>query len=134
MQGEYFAKRICDNRNVAHPPSVPPPMNNLDYHALLALADGPLYGYAIRDAIEAESAGALSPRAGSLYRLLARLMTEGLVEEAEPEGDLPPHPGKARKYYALTPAGREALGREAARLKEAAALAEERLGMAKGRS
>ena len=109
-------------------------MSTLEYHVLLATATAPLYGYAIKEAVEAESAGALRPRAGSLYRVLARLMTAGLVAEAVPEGEVPPHPGRERKYYALTAAGRGALADEARRLKDAAALAEERLGVARGRS
>lgn len=108
-------------------------MSSLEYHVLLAMAKGPLYGYAIKRAVETESAGALAPRAGSLYRLLARLMTSGLVAETEPSQTPPPHPGLARKYYRLTPAGRRALAAEARRLKGAAALAEERLRPAEGR-
>jgi PadR family transcriptional regulator PadR len=109
-------------------------MSNLEYHVLLALASGPLYGYAIRDAVAAESAGTLTPRAGSLYRVLARLMSSGLVKEVDPVGDVPPHPGLARRYYALTPAARAALLAETRRLKQAAAMAEKRLGVARGRS
>jgi DNA-binding PadR family transcriptional regulator len=105
----------------------------LEYHVLLSMGNGPLYGYAIKDAVESESAGALSPRAGSLYRVLARLMNAGLVTEAAPESEPSPHPGRARKYYALTDDGRRVLGAEAKRLKEAATLAEERLGSAEGR-
>ena len=81
-------------------------MSNLEFHVLLALAGGPLYGYAIKDAVETESSGSLAPRAGSLYRVIARLMTDGFVREAAPVGELPPHPGLARKYYALTASGR----------------------------
>jgi DNA-binding PadR family transcriptional regulator len=102
-------------------------MSTLEYHVLLAMAGGPLYGYAIKDAVEKESDGALSPRAGSLYRVLARLMTSELVTEATPAEEPSPHPGRARKYYALTEGGRRVLAAEASRLKEAAALAERRL-------
>ena len=109
-------------------------MNPLDYHVLLALAEGPLYGYAIRDAVEFESRGALTPRAGTLYRVLARLMGDGLVRETEPKEKAPPHPGRERRYYGLTPTGRTALAEEARRLKRTADLAQERLGVAGGRS
>jgi DNA-binding PadR family transcriptional regulator len=107
-------------------------LSNLEYHVLLAMADGPQYGYAIKGAVETESLGILTPRAGSLYRVLARLMTWGLVRETQPADDTEPHPGRTRKYYALTPEGRAALADEARRLKAAAALAEERLKMAGG--
>jgi DNA-binding PadR family transcriptional regulator len=109
-------------------------MSTLEFHVLLALASAPLYGYAIKDAVATESAGALTPRAGSLYRVLARLMTSGLVAEGKPADEPEPHPGLARRYYALTAAGRKALAAEAARLKRTAAVAEKRLRLAQGRS
>src|SRR5262245_60763311 len=109
-------------------------MSALDYHVLLALATEPLYGYAIKDAVEQDSGGALTPRAGSLYRVLARLVTMGLVGETEPAGGQQPHPGHARRYYELTAAGRRVLAAEARRLKHTAALVERRLGLARGRS
>lgn len=107
-------------------------VSNLEYHVLTAMAESPLYGYAIKLAVEAESEGALTPRAGSLYRVIARLITWGLVREAAPPDGEEPHPGRERRYYGLTPEGRQALAEEARRLKAAAALAEERLGIAGG--
>jgi DNA-binding PadR family transcriptional regulator len=107
-------------------------ISTLEYHVLLALAEGPLYGYAIKDAVASESDGVLTPRAGSLYRVLARMMTSGFVTETEPEEPAEPHPGLARKYYGLTGAGRRALLAETRRLKGTASLAEERLGIAEG--
>jgi DNA-binding PadR family transcriptional regulator len=108
-------------------------MSNLEYHVLLALARGPLYGYAITEAVASESGATLTPRAGSLYRLLARLMTAGLVRQVPPKSDPQPHPGLARRYYALTAAGRKVLAAEAERLKRTAAVAERRLRLAQGR-
>jgi PadR family transcriptional regulator len=107
-------------------------MNLVEYHVLLALAGGPLYGYAIMSAVAEESAGTHTPRAGSLYRVLARLLTAGLVRETEPRTAVPAHPGLERRYYALTAAGRRALAAEAQRLKRTAAVAEKRLGVAPG--
>ena len=105
----------------------------LQFHVLLALSAGALHGYALAERIAAESGGALRPRAGSLYRVIARLISEGLVTESEGAGE-GPHPGLARRYYALTASGRRTLGEEARRLKHAAAAAEKRLGLARGRS
>lgn len=106
--------------------------STLEYHVLLALAAGPLYGYAIKDAVADESGGTLAPRAGTLYRVIARLITAGFVHETAAT-DRTPHPGHARKYYALTARGRAALAAEASRLKLAAAMAERRLRVAQGR-
>jgi DNA-binding PadR family transcriptional regulator len=105
----------------------------LEYHVLLALASGALHGYAVAERVAEESAGTLQPRAGSLYRVIARLIGAGLVVESE-AADETPHRGLARRYYALTGAGRRSLAAEARRLKEAAAVAEKRLGLARGRS
>lgn len=107
--------------------------SNLEYHVLLAIADAPLYGYAIKEAVERESAATLTPRAGSLYRVLGRLMSQGLIEETAPQDEGTPHPGRERRYYALTAAGRSLLAAETRRLKEATALAEKRLGALEGR-
>ncbi|MGH7620034.1 MAG: PadR family transcriptional regulator [Gemmatimonadaceae bacterium] len=109
-------------------------MSSFEYHVLLALATGPLHGYAVKDAVATESGGTLNPRAGSMYRVIARLITAGYVSDARPAAAPAPHPGLARKYYALTSAGRAALATEAARLKHAAAMAEKRLGVARSRS
>src|SRR5262245_26973931 len=109
-------------------------MNTLDYHVLLALSSGPLHGYAIKDAIAADSAGSETPRAGTLYRVVARLITAGLVRETEPSEGRPPHPGLERRYYSLTAGGRRALSGEAQRLKATAAIAEKRLSAVRTRS
>ncbi len=109
-------------------------LSNFEYHVLLALASGPLHGYAIKEAVVIESAGTLTPPAGSLYRVLARLMTRGLVTEARPSQESSPHPGLARRYYELTAFGRRALAAEAQRLERTAAVAHSRLGMGEGHS
>ena len=57
----------------------------------------------------------------------------GLVREAAARGDNEPHPGRERKYYALTTSGRTTLGAEARRLNAVAALAERRLRTADSR-
>jgi DNA-binding PadR family transcriptional regulator len=105
----------------------------LEYHLLLALASGPLHGYAIAERVAAESRGALQPRAGSLYRVIARLVALGHVAESEAEPKVA-HPGLERRYYVLTTGGRRALADETQRLKRTAAVAEKRLGLARGRS
>ncbi len=107
-------------------------VSTLEYHVLLAMAAGPLYGYAIKEAVESESEGAVTPQAGSLYRVLARLMAWGLVTEVKPGEAVAPHPGRSLRYYELTAGGRATLAAEAGRLKGAVVLAEKRLGVAGG--
>ena len=86
-----------------------------------------MHGYAIRDAVESESQGTLKPRAGTLYRVIARMIAYGYVTETDPPADAPPHPGRERRYYELSPQGRSALTEEADRLQGVAALAQKRL-------
>lgn len=94
------------------------PLGATEFHVLLALLDGARYGYALMKAVEAESGGRISPEIGSLYRLLARLMNAGLVEETEAPRDAEPtHPGRDRRYYRLTSRGRGAATAEAKRLR-----------------
>lgn len=109
-----------------------PAASLLEYHVLLALASGPLHGYAVAERIAAESTGGLTPRAGSLYRVIARLISSGLVAESDGDADVL-HPGLARRYYALTGRGHKALAEETRRLKQALAVAEKRLGLARSR-
>ncbi len=109
-------------------------MSTLEYHVLLALASGPLHGYGLKDAVAEESSGTLTPRAGSMYRVIARLMTADFVLEAESPAEREPHPGLARKYYALSVRGRTALAVESRRLKAAATVAERRLGVIRSRT
>jgi PadR family transcriptional regulator PadR len=107
---------------------MPASLSILEYHVLLALSGGKLHGYAIKGAVAADSNGTHNPRAGSLYRVIARLITDGLVREAEPDANVEPHPGLERRYYALTSTGKRALAAEAQRLKGTAAIAAKRLG------
>ena len=86
-------------------------LSTLEYHVLLALAGGPLHGYAVKQRVEDESGGSLTPQPASLYRVIARLMTAGLVDRDRPQGPSTPHPGLSRRYYALTPRPPGARGR-----------------------
>jgi len=94
------------------------PLGATEFHVLLALMDGARYGYAIMKTVDAESGGRISPEIGSLYRMLARLMSGGLVEETDAPRDAEPtHPGRDRRYYRLTSRGRAVALAEARRLR-----------------
>jgi DNA-binding PadR family transcriptional regulator len=79
-----------------------------DFHILLVLAEGPRHGYGIMKEVERESDGKLHLEIGSLYRLLARMLDGGLIEEAD--GD------ERRRYYRISRLGRRVLRAEAERL------------------
>ena len=86
-----------------------PMLKPADFHILLALAAGPLHGYRIMKHVERDTGGEVTLEIGSLYRLLARLVTEGLIDDIESADE-------RRRYYRITAAGRKALKSEAARL------------------
>ena len=88
-----------------------PPM----HHILLALLDGDLHGYAIMQSVETLSNGALRMGPGTLYGTLKRLLEQGLVLETDERPDADAD-DERRRYYRLTPSGREAVRSETARL------------------
>ncbi|MEU1286841.1 PadR family transcriptional regulator [Kitasatospora sp. NPDC005856] len=90
---------------------------------LTALADAPRHGYALIQEIAAISDGRVKMRTGTLYGALDRLLGQGLIEVAAEEVV----DGRARRSYALTEAGRDALAAEAERLRAVATEAERRL-------
>jgi DNA-binding PadR family transcriptional regulator len=97
------------------PPLGQPPLTAAVFHILLALAEGPLHGYAIMQAVEA-SAGAERMGPGTIYGSLQRMEEAGLVRELSSRGD-----GR-RRVFGLLPAGRRALEAEAHRLTKLAAM------------
>src|SRR5580765_256585 len=92
-----------------------------EFHILVALADGDRHGYAIMQDVAVLTEGALKLSPGTLYRSIQRLLEEGLISElaARPaKGD-----DERRRYYRVTPLGREAAREEARRLAQMLKLA-----------
>jgi PadR family transcriptional regulator, regulatory protein PadR len=86
---------------------------HLDALLLAVLDGGPLHGYAIIDALQARSAGALNPPTGTVYPALRRLERAAYVVS-----DWSTVNGRARRTYRLTGAGRRALAGERAAWQE----------------
>jgi PadR family transcriptional regulator, regulatory protein PadR len=72
---------------------------------LAILAGGEDYGYSIIRRIREASSGAVEWSEGMLYPVLHRLEAEGLIRSTWKDTDN----GRRRKYYRVTPAGRQAL-------------------------
>jgi len=96
-----------------HPPT-PAPLTPAVFHILLALADGPLHGYAIMQAVETSAGEEMGP--GTIYGSLQRMESDGLVKE------MPARSDDRRRVFALQPAGRRALLAESRRLARLASL------------
>lgn len=74
--------------------------------AVLALLDvRTMYGYELAEALDRKSEGVLAMGHSTLYPLLYSLEAKGLIEQQRVQSES----GRARKYYAVTAAGREVL-------------------------
>jgi DNA-binding PadR family transcriptional regulator len=90
------------------------PLKPVDLELLLALSDRELHGYGLVQAITEHTDGLVVLDPGNLYRVIKRLLGEGLVAESGRETD---DAGERRKYYRLTPLGGRVLGHELDRLR-----------------
>jgi DNA-binding PadR family transcriptional regulator len=90
---------------------------------LTALAAQPQHGYALLEEIERISEGRVRMRAGTLYAVLDRLRTGGLVE-VEREDIVQ---SRLRRYYRLTGLGAQRLATETERLRRHTRVAGQRL-------
>jgi DNA-binding PadR family transcriptional regulator len=107
------------------------PLPSASFHILVALADGDRHGYAIMQDVAARTAGELRLSPGTLYRSIQRMLEQGLIAElaARPAR----HDDERRRYYRLTPLGRDVARAEARRLTQMLKLARES-GFAPGRA
>jgi DNA-binding PadR family transcriptional regulator len=75
-------------------------------HILLALSDGALHGYAIKQSVEDRTGGTIRLGPGTLYEAIQRLQDDGLIEESSSRGEEPANGQQAqRRYYSLTSRG-----------------------------
>jgi len=100
------------------------PLSPAVFHILLALADEERHGYAVMRDIEARTDGLVKVGPGMLYGSIKWLLRDGFIEE--PARRARAHDDERRRYYRLTPVGRELLRAEAARLEAAVSLARTR--------
>jgi DNA-binding PadR family transcriptional regulator len=90
------------------------PLSPAALHILLSLAGEDRHGYGIMQEVARQSDGQYKIGPGTLYDNLQKLMNQGVVQEAAAKraaGDDP-----RRRYYRLSPLGRDILGAEVERL------------------
>jgi DNA-binding PadR family transcriptional regulator len=101
-------------------------MSNLDkflplkpnwFHVLLSLADADNHGYAIMQEVLERTHGKLRLWPATLYGTLQKLIDQDLIENSD-ERPAPDLDDARRRYYRITPLGREVLEAESARLEE----------------
>src|SRR5712692_5744450 len=125
MTTEYF---VCGAETLRAAQSNAEPFGPLTpsmFHVLLALAGDDLHGYAILKEVELRTRGEVRLSTGTLYGIIKRLLSDGLIIElrqrpAASEDD------ERRRYYRLAPPGRAVAEAEAARLEKVVALARSR--------
>jgi DNA-binding PadR family transcriptional regulator len=93
-----------------------PPLTPAVFHILLALASGPLHGYAIMQSVEESAGPGVRMGPGTIYGSLQRMEEAGLVKELSSAA------GDRRRLFALQPAGRRSLEAEARRVARLASL------------
>lgn len=91
------------------------PLKPAVFAVLMVLVDGEAHGYHLMKEVERRSHGDLRLQPGTLYRLLARLLDDGLLEETEERPD-PELDDERRRYYRLSELGRAVTAAEAERL------------------
>ena len=96
------------------------PLTPVEFHVLLSLSAGGLHGYAILQDV-ARRAQQITLRTGTLYTVIKRMLDGRWIEETDgPAGD------ERRRYYRLTPLGREVMRHEAKRMQDLVTLAQEK--------
>lgn len=100
------------------------PLNPRDYLVLFSLTSGERHGYGMVKEVQEQSGGAVRMDPSNLYRALKRLIQKGLVAESDPRSGA--DSDERRRYYSLTPLGREVVEAEASRLSRLTDAARER--------
>ena len=93
------------------------PLRPVKYHVLLVLAEGHLHPYLIVKRIAERTDGVVTPGPASIHRTIRQLQESGLIEESS-ERPAPEHDDERRRYFRLTPLGRDVARAETDRLHE----------------
>jgi DNA-binding PadR family transcriptional regulator len=101
--------------HVSRPPRTFLPLKPLDLQLLLSLAEQERHGYALVQDIAARTDGLVALEPGNLYRVIKRLLADGLVGETDRRA-VPELNDERRRYYRITPLGGRVLAAEIARL------------------
>jgi|SRR6185295_8700190 len=88
------------------------PLSPAVLHILIALAGEDRHGYGIMQEVKRQSDGQYRLGPGTLYDNLQKLLDRELVEEAAKRANEDPR----RRYYRLTPSGRNVVAAEISRL------------------
>lgn len=101
------------------------PLSPVAFEVLLALAERERHGYDIMLAVGERTEGRVTLHPGTLYRVLNRMLGDGLIVEMD-ERPAPELDDERRRYYQLTALGRRIARDEAIRMADQVAAARAR--------
>ncbi len=110
------------------------PLPPADFQVLLLLASAPLHPYGISKAVEEQPGLGVRLEIGSLYRMLNRMMTNGLIEESGDRAVGGTGPAARRRVFRMTRYGRRVAKAEARRLEAVIEAAREQRFLPQARS
>lgn len=109
------------------------PLRPSVFHILLALSDGDLHGYGIMQEVAEHTSGQINLGPGTLYGAIKRLLSDGLIVEADERPD-PELDDERRRYYRLTDFGQKVLRAEVQRISKMVSVAQRKRLIPKTRS
>lgn len=95
------------------------------FQILLSVADGAMHGTAIMEDVRDRTEGGVMLWPGTLYGSLSELLERGWIAETAAPADAPTEGGR-RRFWMLTPEGRQVLAAEARRLAAYVSVARDR--------
>jgi len=90
-------------------------LSSIPYHILVAIGDGRAHGYAIMQEIAERTSGEVQILPGTLYSTIKKLVADRAIEECPPPAR-EKNVDERRRYYRLTPRGRQIASEETERL------------------
>ena len=99
------------------------PLNQTVFRILLVLGDEQMHGYGVMQALAAKTDGREKILPGTLYASIARMVQDGLLEEAD-AADADASGGPRRRYYRRTELGTAVARAESERMRALVKLAQ----------
>ena len=93
------------------------PLTPSEFHVLLTLAEGEKHGYAIHKDVLHQTDSRVGLSTGTLYAILRRLLSEGMIEKAS-RRPAPDREDERRRYYRLSRFGKEVAAAELAEMEK----------------
>ena len=106
-----------------HPdPTALLPLPVSEFQILLALTDEERHGYGIKREVADRTRGDVQLGPGTLYGSIKRMVASGLIEESDERPD-PEMDDERRRYYRITPLGKQVAVAEARRMERLVGIA-----------